>query len=312
MAQRLSVLVPVCNGARFLPHFFAALGRQSLQPEEILVADSESTDGSAQICKQYGARVLPVKRAAFDHGGTRSMLAAEAAGDILVYFTQDALLAKEDSLQRLVDALTRSENIACAYGRQLPAADALLSAALLRTFNYPATSEIRQYADRSRLGLKTAFISNSYAAYKKEILCTVGAFQNGLIFGEDTCTLGKLLAAGYRVAYCAEAAVFHSHNYRMIEEFRRSFDIGVLHSSEKWLLDTYGQATSVGGNYVLFSLRYILKNRRYLQLCDWFCRNGVKCIGYQLGRKYAGLPKTVAAHCSMHRHWWCKKETSEQ
>ncbi len=300
--------MPVLNGARFLPDFFAALARQSLQPQEIIVADSSSTDGSVEICTAHGAQVIAISRDEFDHGGTRNLLAEEATGDILIYFTQDALPAGKDCLERLLEAVMAERDIACAYGRQLPAEDATLQAALLRSFNYPAKSEVRQYPDHLRYGLKTVFISNSCAAYKRDIFLDAGGFQSGLIFGEDTCFVGKILASGYRVAYCAEAEVYHSHNYRLMEEFRRAFDIGVLHSTEKWLLETYGGAATVGGNFVRFGLQHILRSGRYLLLVDWFIRNGIKFLGYRLGRGYRWLPGSVCVCCSMHPLWW-KRQT---
>ncbi len=306
--RRLSVLVPVCNGEKYLPDFFTALAHQTLQPDEIIIADSESDDASFQICKEYGARVLPIRRDDFDHGGTRNLLAAEATGELLVYFTQDAVLAGEKSLQLLVKALEQSEDIVCAYGRQLPAAGANLQASLLRSFNYPECSEVRSYLDRQRLGLKTAFISNSFAAYKKKRLLAGGGFQHGLVFGEDTCTLGKLLAVGYKVAYCAEATVYHSHNYSLVEEFRRAFDIGVLHGRERWLVDTYGRATAVGGSYVYFLLRRIIKQHQYHLIVDWLLRNGIKFAGYSLGKRHAFLPRRLCQSCSMHSRWWKRIE----
>ncbi len=302
--RRLSVLIPVLNGAKFLPDLFAALARQSVQPQEIIVADSGSTDGSAEICKSHGARVIPVCREEFDHGTTRNLLAAAASGDILLYFTQDALLAADDSLAHLVDALIADESIACAYGRQLPAQNASLQAASLRSFNYPEQSQVRQYRDHLHYGLKTIFISNSYAAYKKDIFSAAGGFQDGLIFGEDTCFVGKLLASGYKVAYCAKATVYHSHNYRLPEEFRRSFDIGVLHASEKWLLETYGGAAGIGGKFVCFALHNILQSGKYLLLYDWLLRNALKFLGYKMGRMYTYLPEKICVYCSMHRFWW--------
>ncbi len=301
--KRLSVLIPVCNGEKFLPQLFVALARQSVQPLEVIVADSQSTDKSVEICRAYGARVVSIERKHFDHGATRNMLAEQAGGDILVYCTQDAVLAAEDSLQKLRDALT-AEDIACVYGRQLPAEGATLQAALLRSFNYPDTSEVREYKDLLRYGLKTIFISNSYAAYKKDVFIANGGFQGGLIFGEDTCFLGRLLAAEYKVAYCAEATIFHSHNYSLIEEFRRSFDIGVLHGTEKWLLETYGGAAGIGGKFVRFMLRCILDAGQYSLLADWFIRNGVKFLGYRAGRRYRFFPKKICTFCSMNRLWW--------
>ncbi len=89
-----------------------------------------------------------------------------------------------------------------------------------------------------------------------------------------------------------------------MEEFRRSFDIGVLHSTEKWLLETYGGAVTVGGNFVRFGLQHILRSGKYLPLVDWFIRNGIKFLGYRLGRVYRWLPGSVCVCCSMHPLWW--------
>lgn len=300
----ISVIIPTLNGEKSLPDFFSALKMQDMEVDEILVGDSESTDRTVEICKDNCARVIPVKKAEFDHGGTRTMLGEHASGDILVYFTQDAILSTPDSLKKLVTPLLEDSSIYCCYGRQLPLPNASLLSAHLRHFNYPANSELRSYEDREKLGLKTVFISNSYAAYQRAPLAGVGFFKNGLIFGEDTCTLGKLLMKGGKTLYVSDAAVYHSHNYDYVQEFKRSFDIGVLHTGESWLLDTYGRAEGVGKEYVRSALEEIIKQKRYSLVIDWFIRNIVKYSGYKLGRMYPHLPGTVCSHLSMNRRWW--------
>lgn len=300
----ISVIVPTRNGADTLGDFFAALNKQHVQPVEILVGDSSSEDETVALCRAVGAKVSILEKEAFDHGGTRTELAKQARGTILVFFTQDAILADRDALKLLVAPLLLREQVACAYGRQLPGKNANPIAAHLRLFNYPPESSVRNYADRSRYGLKTIFISNSFAAYKKDRLSEYGFFKNGLIFGEDTCTLGRILAAGHEVAYVAEAAVYHSHNYSLSQELRRSFDIGVLHSSEKWLLDTYGRAEGVGVKYIRSVFSMLLKEKRYLLLPDCLLRSGLKMIGYKLGRSYKQLPAALRPLLSMHRLWW--------
>jgi rhamnosyltransferase len=300
----ISVIVPTYNGADTLGEFFAALKRQHLQPDEILVWDSSSKDTTVAICRAAGANVHVIDKAAFDHGGTRTELAKQARGEILVFFTQDAVLATRDSLNLLIAPLLLQDRVVCAYGRQLPGKDASPVAAHLRLFNYPPQSSVRNFSDRYRHGLKTIFISNSFAAYKKDCLQQLGYFKNGLIFGEDTCTLGGILAAGYTVAYIAEAKVYHSHNYSLSQEFRRSFDIGVLHSSEKWLLDTYGRAEGVGATYIRSVFSMLWHEKRYLLLPDCFLRSALKIIGYKLGRSYKYLPAALRPLLSMHRLWW--------
>lgn len=300
----ITAIIPTSNGAETLGELFAALKRQHRCPDEVLVADSSSTDQTVAICRSAGAEVSVIAQAEFDHGGTRSNLARRARGEIVVFFTQDAILARRDALEALIAPLLQNEKVACAYGRQLPKANAHPLAAHLRWFNYPPQSSMRTFADRQEFGLKTIFISNSFAAYKKQCLAEVDYFKNGLIFGEDTCTLGRLLQAGYGVAYVAEAEVYHSHNYSLGQEFLRSFDIGVLHSSEAWLLDTYGRAEGVGARYIHSVFSMLLRERRYLLLPDCLLRSALKLIGYKLGRSYKKIPAAWRPFLSMNRLWW--------
>ena len=304
--KKITVIIPVLNGAATLGELFAALNRQTVQANEILVGDSSSTDESVRICQDGGARVLTYAKETFDHGGTRSALVQEASGDIVVFLTQDAIPATRDALENLLSALLSDGKISCAYGRQLPQKNATPIASYLRIFNYPDVSSVRSFEDKEKYGLKTIFISNSFAAYKKDLLQKVGCFKNGLIFGEDTCTLGKFLLDGYRVAYAANAAVYHSHNYSLLEEFHRSFDIGVLHSSEQWLIDTYGSAEGVGAKYVRSVFMMLYKERKFFQMIDCLVRSALKMVGYKLGRSFTKIPVTIRPYLSMHKLWWAK------
>lgn len=300
----ISVIIPVCNGAKTLPALLEALEKQTVQIHEIIVSDSQSTDDSISICHQFGITPIPLRKEEFDHGGTRSMLGAKATGDILVYLTQDAIPASENSIEQLVSPIVELQSVCCSYGRQLARVDAAFSASSLRSFNYPAKSEIRSFDDRVRYGLKTIFISNSFAAYHREILAEIGCFKNGLIFGEDTCTLGKLLQAGHRVAYVAEACVWHSHNYTILQDFRRSFDNGVLHTMEKWLLETYGGAEKIGVTYIRSQILFLVRSGKLIECLGFIFRAACKYVGYRCGRLYTYIPRKIRPFLSMNRRWW--------
>ena len=64
----VSVIIPTLNGEDTLPELFASLKCQTLQPIEILVADSSSVDRTVDICKSNGARVWSIAKKDFDHG----------------------------------------------------------------------------------------------------------------------------------------------------------------------------------------------------------------------------------------------------
>lgn len=300
----ISVIIPTRNGAGSLPAVLTMLRRQSVRFAELLVIDSASEDTTCDIAMDFGAKLISIRKEEFDHGGTRSLASRQAKGDILVFMTQDAVPTSGDAIEKLIAPLLQKKDVAVTYGRQLPNREATVSASHLRMFNYPAESSVRCFEDRQKLGLKTIFVSNSFAAYRKSMLAEIGYFKNGLIFGEDTCTVGRLLKGGAKIAYAADAAVYHSHNYSWIQDFKRAFDIGVLHSREEWLIDTYGKAEKIGIGYIRSQYAALRKTGRVLLLVDFLGRNFFKYLGYKLGRRYKSLPQVLIPFLSMHRSWW--------
>ena len=75
-----------------------------------------------------------------------------------------------------------------------------------------------------------------------------------MIMAEDSLAAAKLLLAGWRIAYVAEAMVNHSHSFSIGEEFRRYFDIGVYHNRESWLTGNFGKPGGEGKRFVLSEL----------------------------------------------------------
>jgi rhamnosyltransferase len=235
------VVVPTLNAAADWPSFAAPL-LACARPDQVLVIDSDSQDGTPSLARDAGFEVRSIRRRDFNHGGTRQ-LAAEILSDaeVLVYMTQDAILAGPEAMVNLLAAFDKTE-VAAVYGRQLPRDRAGAIEAHARRFNYPAVSDLHDLASRGRLGIKSIFISNSFAAYRRSALLAVGGFRKDVIFGEDTVAAARLLLAGRQVAYAAEACVHHSHDYTLAQEFQRYFDIGVLHRREARLLGEFGGA----------------------------------------------------------------------
>ena len=302
----LSVIIPTCNAANWLDEQLTRLSRQSLPPDEILVVDSASTDDTRAIaCKFPLVRFIEIDREAFDHGGTRSMAARQSRGDILVFFTQDAMPANEHCLALLTEPLRQEGRVAVCYGRQLPHANANPFAAHLRLFNYPDAYEApRCFADRKRMGLHTIFCSNSFAAYKREALIAADFFPEQLLFGEDTFTVAKIVALGYCVQYMHEALVFHSHNYTTMDEVKRYFDIGAFHAAAPELLSTYGGAGGAGRRFVFSELKYLYTHGMFRLVPLSLARTALKLLAYNLGRQARHLPLSMRQGLSMRPTWW--------
>jgi rhamnosyltransferase len=299
----VSVIIPTLNGGERFKEVLSSLAGQTCVPDEILVIDSASGDNTLATARKFNARIQSIARAEFDHGGTRTLGGRMASGDILVYMTQDAVLSDSGALEELVTSFS-DPRVAAAYGRQVPDRDATSFARHLRLFNYPEKSVVRCWEDRERYGFKTAFISNSFAAYRKELLESAGFFQSGLLFGEDTFTIAKLLRKGYCVAYAADAKVAHSHNYTVFQEFRRYFDIGVFHADNRALLESFGTPIGEGKRYVRSEFSQLMREKEFFRLSESVVRNMSKLLAYNLGKRYSCLPRRFAVFCSFNRGWW--------
>lgn len=302
MAGKISVIIPTLNAGLVIGPLLDSLREQSVCCE-VVVVDSSSPDDTVRVASSLGARTLTIDRRDFDHGRTRNLGGRAANGDILVYMTQDAFPADRSSIENLIRPILTDEKTGAAFGRQLPYQEATAFAAHLRLFNYPESSSRRSLADKARLGLKAAFISNAFAAYRREALDQIGWFPEGVIMGEDMLAGARMLLNGFELAYEAGSAVYHSHNYGVFQEFRRYFDIGVFHAREEWLLREFGTAGGEGGRYILSELSYILSRRCYHLIPEWAIRNGLKFAGYELGSVHRRLPVRFSRRLSMNPDW---------
>jgi rhamnosyltransferase len=295
--------VPTLNGHNHLPDLLASIKQQTLQPDLFLAIDSGSDDGTVDTLREAGVTVQAICRDEFNHGGTRQ-LAVEMfpSADLVVYLTQDVILTDAGAMEKLI-ASFKDETVGAAYGRQLPRPGANPIEAHARLFNYLPENRVKSIADVPNLGIKTAFISNSFAAYRRDALLAVGGFPCNTIFGEDTCVAARLILAGWKVSYSADARVYHSHNYSVTEEFRRYFDIGVLHARESWLRDTLGKAEGEGLRFIRSELQFLLK-RHPLLIPSALLRTVAKLFGYRLGLEERKITVKMKRYLSMNKGYW--------
>ncbi len=276
----VSVIIPTLNAEKNLDELLSALTNQSYPLLEILVIDSSSEDNTVQICQKYSkVNLFTITRTEFDHGRTRDFAVRHSHGDIVVFLTQDALPTDSFFLNNLI-APFKDTAVAISVGRQLPKMDANRVESLVRNFNYPAVSFIRSWRDISQLGIKAFFCSDACAAYKKSIYLQLGGFDYPLLSNEDMFFAAKALQRGYKIAYTAEAKVFHSHNFTLQEQYRRNYLQGYEIERHKKLLNN-APLNAEGLKLVKSVSKDLLLHRDFYS----FFRFGLDCCARWLGNK---------------------------
>lgn len=301
--MKIQIIIPIYHPDDKFLELLHMLKRQSLMDLPILLIDSGKGVSYTEEIQEMNLQVRTIDSRDFNHGGTRQWgmeLCPEA--DIYVFLTQDAILADAHSIENLI-AVFDNGTVGCAYGRQLPHKDAGVFGTIARAFNYPSQSHIYGFEDRRVYGIKTVFISNSFAAYRKEAVRQVGGFPTNTILSEDMCVAAKMLLQGWKVAYVAAAAVNHSHDYTVLQEFKRYFDIGVFHARESWIRKNFGKAEGEGKRFVMAEFSYIIKHCPH-RLFEMILRDGMKFLGYRLGLCERKINNSCKKRLSMTSRYW--------
>ncbi len=226
----VSALLVTKNGARYLAEVLDGIGRQQghFHLEEIIAVDSGSRDGSPEILRQAGARVISIPAAAFGHGKTRNLAASQARGDYLVFLTQDATPARTDWLDRLIAPLLADPLIVGTYSHHKPRPDChpmewrrIVQEEMTGRPDSCVNSAVNN-PDYDRNPSLFNFFANTGSAIRRQTWSRIPWPE--VEFGEDQLWAKRVLTAGYKTAYCADSVMYHSHGYGAWANFRRHFD----------------------------------------------------------------------------------------
>lgn len=284
-AEKVSLVIPTLNAGEDIELLLTKLQNQTRVLDEILVVDSSSTDGTVERVRSVAAdlsvpvTVQVIDRADFDHGGTRHAAFLQTTGDFVLFMTQDAVPANEHYIENLL-APFGDENVAISSGRQLPKADARRYEQLIRNFNYPSNSFVRGKEDLETYGIKTFFVSDVCAAYRRSTYMEVGGFKRPCNTNEDMQIAARMAEAGYKIAYAADAEVLHSHNLTPSQQYKRNYAVGVFLENNA---DVLMGASEIGegGRLAKQVTKQLLKEGRVGE----FCAFGIDCVARLVGNR---------------------------
>ena len=302
--MKISLIIPTLNAGKFIEPLLQRLKEQTTPIDEIIVVDSSSDDDTIAKAQKFdGVKTISTERKNFNHGGTRDLAIQQTTGDIILCVTQDALPCDEFYVERLIAPFAEDEKIAMASGRQVPRPDANPIEQLTREFNYPEVCFIRSKEDIPRLGVKTFFASDCCSAYRRTAYEAIGGFDKHILINEDMKIAAQFIYAGYKIAYVGDAAVWHSHNYSLKQQFVRNFDVAAFMEMHPELFGNIS-ATSEGVRMVKWVEKKLLAQGRLFSAVYYIIESGVKFIANRKGRKYKNLDFSQLQKYSMHKNYW--------
>lgn len=116
-APRLTIGLPVYNGEKYLAESLDALLGQSYADFELIISNNASTDGTADICRQYGkqdSRIRYVRQLSnIGCAPNHNFVVGQARGELFKWASDDDLYART-MLARCVEALDEYPHVVLA------------------------------------------------------------------------------------------------------------------------------------------------------------------------------------------------------
>lgn len=303
--MKISVIIMTLNAERYIRHTIEMLLNQTIPPDEIIIADSQSDDKTTKIASCYDkVKILEIKRNEFDHGGSRDYALRASVGDYILFFTQDAILNQNNYIETIISNFS-DKNVAMVYGRQVAKPDAYLYERLIRKFNYPNKRIARTKADIPKMGIKSFYMSDVCSAYRRTAYLKLGGFEYPILTSEDMLIAAHALKKGYKTIYDPRAYVLHSHNLTFKQEFKRNFDVSVFMAMHKKEFKGIN-VDAEGIRLVLFVSKGLLKHFHIFQWVKFGFICIAKFMGNRKGKSYFHISKNHIKKYSNNINFWRK------
>lgn len=302
--MKVDAVIPAYKPGHDLRELVEKLLDQTVRLGRIIIinTDREFFDGKEYLIAP-AVEVVHITRHEFDHAGTRDMGLRMSDADYVLFMTMDAIPKDNYLVEKLLSGFRRADNIAVSYARQLPKKDCNRIEQITREFNYPAQSRVQTSDDIKELGIKAYFCSDVCAMYDTSIYRSLGGFKAPAIFNEDMVYAAGALDAGYAVSYCADALVYHSHNYTGRQYYRRNFDLGVSQADHPEIFERFN-VKGTGMQLVRKSLAQICRSGTPADIIRLVYYSGIKYLGFRKGKNYHKLSlESCLKHTSDKEYW---------
>ena len=209
----VSIILRSFNEAWALGGTFAALKEQQYKNWELIVIDSGSSDGSQDLIRAaHPAHFIQIQPHEYNPSRVMNHGMRLASSEFGIFLNADATPQGPNWLRALVTAL-QDPKTAAVFGRQIPRPDcqAVYACDYDRCFG-----PNRESANWDH------FFSMVSSGIRKDIWRQRG-FLEKLQYAEDDEYTRWAKANGYKVVYCPDSVVMHSHNYTPAQAYKRSF-----------------------------------------------------------------------------------------
>lgn len=284
----IDIICPLYNAEKYIKNQYNQIEQQTFYRniKNINYIITEGEDATLSVVEglqkeDEKIKFNLIKKQEFSHSLSREKVAKNSTADVVVFITQDVKIEKKDWLEKLTTPIVNGEAEAC-YSRQLCQNNTIER--YTRECNYPLISEIKSEKDIKEKGLKTFFFSDASSAIKTDIFKKINGYDGkNFPTNEDMYIAYKLITNGYKIKYCADSEVVHSHKFTLKQQYKRYYDTGKFFKQNEYL-NKY-KVNKSGGKLAMYVLKRALQEKNWRVLLNFIPNMMVRFIGMKVGKK---------------------------
>lgn len=279
--MNIEIICPLYNAEKYIENLDKSFKKQkNVEIQKISYVLTESKDNTKQLLDSLNANYSVIATNEFSHSLSREKVAMQSRADILVFVTQDVKIIREDWLYNLTKDIVTGQVDAC-YSRQLCDNNSIEK--YTRESNYPSESKIVSKNDIEKLGLKAFFFSDASSAIKRETFVKLNGYDNkNFPTNEDMYIAYKLITNGYKIKYCADSEVVHSHDFKLKEQYKRYYDTGKFFKQNSFLNDY--KVNQAGGSLAKYVLKRAWQDKNWKVLIKFIPNMAARFVGMKMGK----------------------------
>ena len=279
--MKIEIICPLYNAEKYIRNLHQSfLMQEGVKNLKISYVVTNGKDNTIKILNEIKANYTIIQPEEFSHSLTREKAAMASDADIIVFVTQDVVIKRKDWLTNLVKDIGK-DGIAATYSRQLCTNNSIEK--YTREKNYPDISSVVSKEDIERLGLRTFFFSDASGAINLRIFKELNGYDGKkLPISEDMYFAYKIIMNHYKIKYCSDSEVEHSHTFSFKELYNRYYETGKFFKQNPYL-DQYG-TTDSGMNMAIYIFKNAVKERNWQALKEFFPNMIARYFGMRRGK----------------------------
>lgn len=278
---KIDIICPLYNASKYINNLHKSfLMQENVDINNIRYVITKGSDDTEKIVKELDNCVYKViEPKEFSHSFTREQEVFESDADIVVFVTQDVIIKRKDWLTNLIKPIAEKECVA-SYSRQICTNNSIEK--YTRESNYPDKSQIVSKDDISKLGLKTFFFSDASSAIDRNIFVKLNGYdQKKFMMSEDMYIAYKIITNGYKIKYCADSVVEHSHIFTLKQYYERYKATGKFFKENNYLKNY--KVNAAGGNLAKYVLKRAWQDKNWNVLLKFIPNMAARYIGMKVG-----------------------------